>query len=51
LGQQIELAKDELAGQGLYEGKKAEGDRRHELEQQIRIWAALLEKLSNEAIM
>jgi hypothetical protein len=48
LGQQIALANDELAGQGLYEGKKAEGDRRQELEQRLKVWEALQAKLDEK---
>jgi hypothetical protein len=45
LSQHIALARDELAGLGLYQQRKAEGDRRQQLEQQIKVWEVLLEKL------
>ncbi|MBD2087892.1 hypothetical protein [Coleofasciculus sp. FACHB-542] len=45
LGQLIELSRDELAGRGLYQQHKAEGDRIYQLQQQIEAWEALLEKL------
>ncbi|MBD2126684.1 hypothetical protein NDI39_05970 [Microcoleus sp. ZQ-A2] len=45
LNQQIALARDELAGRGLYQGRKAQGDRIQQLQQQIEAWQALLEKL------
>ncbi|GAB4375251.1 MAG: hypothetical protein Kow00121_20780 [Elainellaceae cyanobacterium] len=48
MSQHIALAKDEVAGKGLFKGKRAEGDRYQELEQQIKIWEALREKLANE---
>ena len=37
---------DELAGRGLFKGKKAKGERRAYLERQIEIWEALLDRLS-----
>jgi hypothetical protein len=40
----IALAKDELAGRGLYQGGKAQGDRIGQL-QQIEVWEALRSKL------
>jgi len=46
LNQQIALARDELAGQGVYEGRNAEGNRRQELERQIEIWEVLQTKLA-----
>lgn len=49
LGQQIALAEDELTGQGLYEGNSAVDERRLKLEQQIKVWQALQEKLVEKA--
>jgi hypothetical protein len=49
LSQQIALARDELTGQGLYQQRKAEGDRSQELEQQIETWKELLQKLTGKA--
>jgi hypothetical protein len=46
LSQQIALARDELTGQGFYQQRKAEGDRRQELEQEIETWKRLLQKLT-----
>lgn len=40
-------ANDELAGQGLYKGKKVKDDRRQALEQQIQRWQTLREQLGN----
>jgi hypothetical protein len=34
-------------GQGLYQQRKAEGDRRQQLGQQIKVWEALLKKLND----
>jgi hypothetical protein len=45
LGELISLYQDELAGQGLYEQRKATGDRIQQLQQQIEAWQALLDKL------
>ncbi len=42
---QIALARDELAGQGVYAGRAAEGDRSKELELQLGRWQALKAKL------
>ncbi|HBE35086.1 MAG TPA: hypothetical protein DD990_28240 [Cyanobacteria bacterium UBA11368] len=42
---QIALARDELAGRGLYLGRKATGSRIEQLQQQIEAWEAMLEKL------
>jgi hypothetical protein len=39
------LSKDELEGKGLFFGCKAKGDRRQQLEGQIEVWEALVEKL------
>jgi len=39
------MARDELAGRGLYQGRKAEGDHIQQLQQQIEAWQTLLEKL------
>jgi hypothetical protein len=39
------LSKDELEGKGLFVGCKAKGDRRQQLEGQIEVWEALVEKL------
>jgi len=36
-----------LAGEGLFEGKRVEGDRRQKLEQQIKGWETLHEKLQD----
>jgi hypothetical protein len=48
LSQQIAFGKDELTGQGLfYQQRKAEGDRRQQLEQQIELWEVLLKKLND----
>jgi hypothetical protein len=47
LSQQIALARDELAGLGLYQQRKAEGDRRQELDRQIEVWEVLLKKLND----
>jgi hypothetical protein len=44
--QQIALARDELAGQGLYERTEISAERYRELEQHVRIWEALLDKLT-----
>ena len=46
LSQQIAFVKDELAGSGLFKGKKAKGDRQQELEQQLKAWEALQKKLN-----
>jgi hypothetical protein len=46
LNQQIALARDELAGRELYQGRKAESDRIQQLQQQIEVWQALLQKLA-----
>ncbi|MEW6498017.1 MAG: hypothetical protein AB1589_36780 [Cyanobacteriota bacterium] len=46
LRQLIDLSRDELAGQGLYQQRKAKSDRIHQLQQQIEAWEALLEKLA-----
>lgn len=46
LGQLIALSRDELGGQGLYQKRKAQGDRIEQLQQQIQAWETLLEKLS-----
>jgi hypothetical protein len=45
VSQQLALARDELAGQGLYQGRKAQGNRIQQLQQQIEAWDTLLEKL------
>lgn len=45
LRQLINLSRDELAGQGLYQQCKAKGDRIQQLQQQIEVWQPLLEKL------
>jgi hypothetical protein len=45
VSQQLALARDELAGRGLYQGGKAQGDRIQQLQQQIEAWETLLEKL------
>jgi hypothetical protein len=45
LRQLIDLSRDELAGQGLYQQRKAKSDRIQQLQQQIEAWQALLEKL------
>ena len=42
---QIALLRDEVSGRGLFARKKAKGDRRSTLEEQIETWEALLEKL------
>ena len=47
LSQQITLARDELTGKGLYQQRKAEGDHRQKLEQQIEVWEVLLKKLND----
>jgi hypothetical protein len=46
LRQLIDLSRDELAGQELYQQRKAEGDRIQQLQQQIEAWQALLVKLA-----
>lgn len=45
LRQLIDLSRDELAGQGLYQQGKTQGDLIQLLQQQIEGWQALLEKL------
>lgn len=37
----LSSARDELAGRGLYYRRKAKGDRRQQLEQQIEVWEKL----------
>lgn len=49
LNQSTALARDEITGEGLFKGKTAEDNRRHELEQQIKIWEALKEKLDDNS--
>lgn len=44
LQQLIAASQDELTGQNLFEGHKAEGDRATLLEQQLDQWQKLLEK-------
>jgi hypothetical protein len=39
------LNTDELEGKGLFQGQKATSDRIQQLQQQIEVWQALLEKL------
>lgn len=41
----IGMASDELAGRGLYHRRKAKGDRRQQLEQQIEVWERLIQKI------
>ena len=41
-------ARDELAGEGLFAGRQAQGDRRVQLEVQIQEWEQLLRKLGVE---
>ncbi|MBD1889703.1 hypothetical protein [Coleofasciculus sp. FACHB-SPT9] len=45
LEQLIDLSRDELAGRGLYQQRKAEGDRIDQLQQQIEAWQAMRSKL------
>jgi hypothetical protein len=45
LRQLIDLSRDELAGQGFYQQRKAEGNRIQQVQQQITAWETLLEKL------
>ncbi len=42
------IVREELAGAGFFKGKKAKGDRKQELEQQLQVWEVLQSKL-NEA--
>jgi hypothetical protein len=39
------LNRDELEGNGLFQGQEAKSDRIQQLQQQIEAWQALLEKL------
>lgn len=45
LQQLVAVAQDELSGQNLFEGRKAEGDRAMSLQEQITQWQQLLSKL------